>query len=336
MKRTVKKTQNHVRKCHLLFILAALICTVTVNAQTDYTSLITNPSFEQGTEGWVHTGMSAQGNDVFSIKNGNTYMERWTGRGGAVGSGKLSQELRNLPPGNYELTAAAQNIQEDTPTAAQSGAWIIAEPSSLLTLPSSLKKTTVTVRDTYKVAFNFVSGNVTIGFEAKDASGNWIAVDNFRLTRVGDDLTAELTEAIENAESTYGNATGKEAQQLLDAIAAAKNLDSQSENQPTAEEIAAAIVAMEQAIDIYLRANATADKPLDMTNRIINPSFETGDLLGWTCTGMGIQGNNVFSIKQGTWYVERWTGRGGAVGDTRLSQKLTGMPAGRYHLTVAA
>ncbi len=113
----------------MLSVLAALMCAITMSAQTDYTSLITNPSFENGTDGWEHQGMNTQTNNVFSIKSGNTYMERWTGRGGAVGSGKLSQVLYNLPAGNYELTAAAQNIQEDTPKAAQTGAWIFAENS---------------------------------------------------------------------------------------------------------------------------------------------------------------------------------------------------------------
>ena len=315
-------------------VLVALMCAITMSAQTDYTSLITNPSFEQGTDGWEHQGMSAQTNSVFSIKSGNTYMERWTGRGGAVGSGKLSQVVYNLSPGNYELTAAAQNIQEDTPTAAQTGAWIFAENSSLVTLHSSLKKTTITVRDTYKVAFNFVSGSVTIGFEAKDASGNWIAVDNFKLTRVGDDLSSELTEAIQNAEAAYGNATGKESQQVLDAISAAKTIAAKAD--AVAEEQAAAIVAMENAIDIYLRANATADNPLDMTDRITNPSFETGDLTGWTATDMGTMNNDFFTVMQGTWYVEKWTWRGNTVGDARISQKLTGLPAGRYRMTVAA
>ena len=91
----------------LLTILAAFLLAITASAQTDYTSHITNPSFEQGTEGWEHQGMSAQGNSVFSIKDGSTYMERWTGRGGAVGSGKLAQVIKGLPPGKYELTAAA-------------------------------------------------------------------------------------------------------------------------------------------------------------------------------------------------------------------------------------
>ena len=309
----------------LLLWAALLACLGTATAQSDYTSKITNPSFEKDAEGWTSKSMSAQSNNVFDIKAGTKYMEKWTGRGGQVGDGFLRQEISDLPPGNYELTAAAQNIQEDTPKAAQKGACIFAGEA----------KTTVTVRDTYKVAFNFVSGSILIGFEAVGATGNWIAVDNFRLTQVGTDLTAELTAAIQRVEDEYGAATGKESQQLLDAIAAAKHLVMQSEHQPTAEEQAEAIIAMEHAVEVYRCANASAENPLDLTDRIQNPSFENG-LEGWTQTGMGVQGNNVFSIKQGNNYVERWTGRGGAVGDGKVAQRLTGMMPGRYRLKATA
>jgi len=169
--------------------------------------------------------------------------------------------LYNLPPGNYELTAAAQNIQEDSPNKAQTGAWIFTQNSKLSTLNSPLNKTSVTVRNTYKVAFNFVSGTITIGFEAKNASGNWIAVDNFRLTQVGTDLSTELGMAINQAETDYGSATGKEIEQLTDAISKAKAVAAKTD--ATGKEQAAAIVAMEKAIDIYLRANASADNPLE-------------------------------------------------------------------------
>ncbi len=78
-----------------------------LKAQTDLTSLITNPSFESGFDGWVHKSLNTQGNNVFTLKTGNTYLEKWTGRGGAVGSASLSQQLSSLPPGNYELSVAA-------------------------------------------------------------------------------------------------------------------------------------------------------------------------------------------------------------------------------------
>ena len=86
------------------------------------------------------------GGSVTKGWDGSKYLEKWTGRGGAVGSGSVSQKLTELEPGQYELTAAAQNIQEDSPTASQTGAWIYAGE----------QKTTVTIRDTYKVSFSYV------------------------------------------------------------------------------------------------------------------------------------------------------------------------------------
>ena len=323
-----------------LFLLVCILMTAFgLQAQTDCTSRITNPSFEQGLTGWVYKSMGTQNNTVFTLKDGSVYVEKWTGRGGAVGSASVSQQLSSLPPGNYELTVAAQNIQEDTPTAAQTGAYIFADNSQFSLLSSQFKKTTVTVRSTYKVAFTYISGTLTIGFEAVDASGNWIALDDFRLTQVGVDLTAELGEALQNAEAAYGDATGKESEQLLAAISLARDEYQKSVEAPETiipENQVAVIEGMEQAIEIYRRANASTENPLDLTSCIENPSFETGDFTGWTATGMALQSNNVFNIKKGTYYAERWTGRGGAVGNGELSQTLRELQPGRYHLKAVA
>ena len=81
-----------------------LMCMQSVLAQTDQTHLITNPSFESDFDGWVHKNMSCQGNNVFSIKDGAVYAEKWTGRGGAVGDGLVSQTIKDLPPGSMGRT----------------------------------------------------------------------------------------------------------------------------------------------------------------------------------------------------------------------------------------
>ncbi len=310
-------------KCLMLGCLL-LLCTLTVAAQTDYTSRITNPSFESGTAGWEYTSLSTQDNSVFSIKSGSIYLEKWTGRGGAVGSASLSQTITGLAPGNYELRVAAQNIQEDTPNAAQTGTYIFAGDA----------RTTVTVRDNYTVAFDYVSGAVTIGFVAENASGNWIAVDNFRLTKVGDDLSAALRSAIAQAGTTLGDASGKQAAQLQEAIAQAEAVAADAA--ATAATQADAIVAMQTAEGVYLRANASEEHPLDLTSLLTNPSFETGDFSGWTQQNMQLQNNSVFSIKQGTYYAEKWISKGAAVGDALVSQRLSDMAPGRYRLRVAA
>ena len=308
----------------LLLALTMLIGVTTLQAQTDYTSKIKNPSFEQNADGWVHKNMSTQGNNVFDIKAGNTYMEKWTGRGGQVGDALLSQEIQGLPPGNYELTVAAQNIQEDTPDAKQSGAWIFA----------GSQKTSVSVRGQYTVAFTLVTGSITIGFEAQGASGNWIACDNFRLKLVGQNVMKELNAAITQAEQLVLTGAPAELAQLQDAIAYAKTIANNAD--APGEDQVSALVGLQKAMDTYRRANASEDNPLDVTDLIKNPSFEMGDLTGWTSTNFGLQNNNVFNIKQGTWYAEKWTGRGGFVGDARISQTITGMPAGRYRLKAAA
>ncbi len=304
-------------------LLSMLLSATTLFAQTDFTSCINNPSFEiNGHEGWVHKEMNPQSNIVFTLKAGSIYMEKWTGRGGQVGSCKLSQKVTGLAPGNYVLTVAAQNIQEDTPTAAQSGAWIFADEA----------KTTVTVCDNYTVEFNYVHGYVNIGFEAVNATGNYICVDNFRLTKVGEDLLAEVNAAITSGNNLYGNGSGKEAQQLHEAIVAAQSLSMSA----TAQEQADAIIAIENAIGIYKRANASPSNPYVLTSLIENPSFETGDLEGWTSQNMAIQGNSAFGLKSGTYYVEKWTGRGGKVGDALIQQTITDIAPGRYRLRAAS
>lgn len=268
----------------LLFV-CMLTSVLTLFAQTDQTKSITNPSFESDFDGWVHKSMSIQGNSVFTLKSGNNYVEKWTGRGGAVGNALLQQTLQNLPPGNYELSAAAQNIQEDTPSASQSGAWIFA----------GTNKTVVSVRDTYKVAFTYITGTVDIGFEANGASGNWLAVDNFKLTLVDTDLSQPLNDAIANATAIYGDGSGNEAAQLKTAIDNASAIATKPN--ATAQEQADAIIALQQAEALYKRANASSDNPLDMTFSIVNPSFETGDFTGWTSSDMAIQANDIFNIK---------------------------------------
>ena len=151
----------------------------------DYTSLITNPSFEDGTEGWTVDGMGTQGNSVFSIKAGSTYLERWVSKGSKVGDGSAVQTVKDLPVGKYQLKVAAQNIQEDTPSKLQNGAWIVA----------NIDSQKVTTRKQYTLTFTNIENDAIIGFLAEGATGNWIACDNFRLYYIGgtdEDLYAEL------------------------------------------------------------------------------------------------------------------------------------------------
>ena len=144
-------------------------------SNTDRTSYIINPSFENGTNGWVCENLSAQTNSDFR-KAGSTYMEKWVSKGNSVGDGSIYQTITKLPIGIYKLTITAQNLNQNSTTQKCSGAYIYAND----------QKTDVYTPADYSVTFTNIIGEVEIGYVAKNATGNWIAVDNFRLTQIGD------------------------------------------------------------------------------------------------------------------------------------------------------
>ena len=156
-----------------------------VFAQTDMTSYITNPSFENGTDGWVCEGLGAQTNSEF-IKSGNTYMEKWVSWGTPVGNASVYQTITQLPIGEYKLTVAAQNLNQNSTSQKCSGVYIYAGGLT----------TDVDLPGNYSVTFTNILGEVEIGFIANGATGNWIAVDNFRLSKVGDVDKSTLTNEV--------------------------------------------------------------------------------------------------------------------------------------------
>lgn len=154
----------------------------------DFTAHITNPSFEDGTNGWVQSGMQTQTNTSFAPKSGSTYVEKWTATPGPVGDCYIHQTVSGLANGRYLLKAAAQHLLQANLNKAQSGACIYAGED----------RTTVTKAGQYEVSTTVISGSLTIGFKVEGATGNWVAVDNFRLYYIGDAADAQR-EALQQA-----------------------------------------------------------------------------------------------------------------------------------------
>lgn len=239
--------------------LAAACISASVGAQTDMTSRLNNPDFELNFTGWVQYGMQRQDNTSFSRKNGKVYVEKWVNRGTAVGSCRVSQLLTNLPVGVYELTAAAQNIQQDTPTAAQTGVSLFA----------GSEHTTVTVPDDYTVRFAVVATGTSmeVGFEATAAaSGNYTTVDNFRLLQVSSkiaDAKALLHSRLETLlEASRHQLEGSKTQgrdAYSEAIEAAQAVADNASATGTA--LTGAMDALRRADLQFLLDNATGTAP---------------------------------------------------------------------------
>ena len=74
----------------------------------------------------------------------------------------------------------------------------------------------------------------------------------------------------------------------------------------------------------------------DVTAKYIkNPSFES-QFNSWTQTNLKTQKNTSFTLKHGTYYVEKWVSSGSKVGNAEIYQTISKLPAGQYRLQAAA
>lgn len=309
-------------------ILSMLFGLTSMQAQTDVTHLITNPDFEAevAVTGWTNSGIGPQGNNEFSMKHGNTYIETWTGWGGTVADRTIKQTLMDLPAGVYTLTVGAHNIQQGEPNVKQTGAFIFANHNM----------TEVNLPNDYSVTATCTDGTLTIGACTQKATGNWVCFDNFRLTYtiVADSLQPYLNQLIAEAESVNLHLSGDAQEELDNAIANAKNFVGSQESEGLDE----ALKRLRMTIRAYGLVNASPENPIEMTELIKNPSFEDGNK-GWT-TSMSTQGNDVFNVKSGYTYLEKWCWVGGTIaneyGTAYTRQIITDLPAGNYRLTCVA
>ncbi|MBS2098760.1 DUF6055 domain-containing protein [Carboxylicivirga linearis] len=141
---------------------------------------------------------------------------------------------------------------------------------------------------------------------------NRLGFDSFSLFEIAEIAnTTALENLITEAEAIYDvNAIG--ADDLQVAINAAKD----ALNDPTVENVNQAIDSLDDAITQFKLLNASADSPLDMTDRIINQGFDDNLQDGWD--GIGVINYHCVEFYQKTF---------------DMNQMITGLPAGKYRLT---
>ena len=237
------------------------------------TSLITNPSFEDGTTGWVVDGFKTQTNSVFSRKAGTTYLESWVDRGQKLGNGSGLQTLTNLPRGRYQLKAAALHIQQSAANSttntgkAQTGGYLVGGTS----------RTEISNMKDYSLNFVVPEENtaIQIGVVAENATGNYFCVDNLRLFYLGDieaaDYAEDLQRLIEKAK-TYLDLTLQDdartplANAIVTAETAAQGLGTDGEGKTLYDETAlsqarsALVTAVEDAEASLARYTTLGDR----------------------------------------------------------------------------
>lgn len=198
-------------------------------------------------------------------------------------------------------------------------------------LPSAIKSGLESVQDTYWETLadatnpsaddveNYVNDLNAAVANVEAALPAVVAFNDFYWTclDLADNSTPDSAEALE----AYNSA--------IDEAQAAKNAAK------TAEDVNQALADLEAARDAYvLHVVPSADQPFDMTFKIVNNSFETGNTDGWTTipssdTGARANADNYATTgTDGDYLFNTWW-KG-----TPITQKIEGLPNGKYRLSV--
>ena len=350
------------------------------SANSNWTGLIANPSFEgTGTgsiDGWSYEtsndhGAKRNDNATYTMTNvdGDYLFNIW-----ATGN-TISQTLTNMPAGTYKLTAVMGTDAGKTFYLKMGGQTGYAESSE------DGKGVGVTVTVYAKLA---AQGDLTI---SADAGGSqWYKVDNFQLTynptlpasltKISGPMNGTISSTQDTKVNAYNATSGQTIDNLIDAQEAmlaayesklvyndittiknsydtkASNLDAAGQaaytTATTTEETGAttkynagSYTAASQAETAYHADYITAVKAQgdnsDMTDVIVNPSFETGNYTGWTSNSnnSGYQTPSMksggFGANGGNYRFNFWVSN---PGKATITQTVSSMPAGHYRLTV--
>lgn len=305
---------------------------------TNATTAITNPSFETGDfTGWNNdSGFWTQSNGSMTGVSGTYYAEKWQSAdtGGWTGL-VINQTLENLPNGYYKLTAAALNSPNTT-----GGAFIYA---------GDVASDMVYEAKDYSAIYQVTDGEMEIGYEV-DNGGNWVAVDNFRLTYLGEssyfDVSPDSLILDAYTTDTTFTVTGIGLSGNLTLTAPTGITLNKTTLSPSDVENGAVVtVTYDKSVDVtngvISITDGTNTKEVSITaiasnytSAIVNPSFES-NFTGWTNNGLSTQTNSDFENKAGGTYVEKWTSSGSSLDACSVTQTITGLPNGLYTLTAA-
>ena len=283
------------------------ISTTLANGDDVTTAFITNPSFEtEDLTGWTNA------DPPFSVTNGNDLdnkKDNWYATVNNNRTRSLTQTV-SLSEGKYILSVNARLAKQGNNT----GTATVGFGGNTTNIPNGR------VADTYTVAYEAAEDvNVAISYN-KTPTYTYHYFDNFTLTYYETLPDVSITDLTSSAMSADVRA----------ALTSASSTYNDSKTVANYNALQTAIVNAKVSIaDFAVRTGADAD----WTDAISNPSFETGNLSGWTNVGsIGTQSNDAFDpYKSGTYYAEKWHNSG----NKSVKQSLI-LSAGTYKITAAA
>lgn len=238
-----------------------------------------------------------------------------------------------LPAGTYTVSVPTYNGK--TVTAGTSMlAWIPATGESVSSTKTSYPAKQWTVDQITFTLTAARTGQIRIGYRAAASASSASAAPVIDYVKVEASdikpLHRTVTQRYKSAYKEDANGAA-ELKALYDAYIAVHD-----NSEATVEEIATTYFELLKGFDDYAIKNASEEAPIDRTDFIRNPSFETNGSAGWVVKGMNLQSNTAFLRKKGTYYMESWVPIGQHIGEASLTQTLEALPVGYYRITAAA
>lgn len=222
-----------------------------IDDNTDLTCAISNPSFETGDKtGWIDASDNGnriviQNTSSFSTKDGTYFADSWWWDS----SIDFNQTTPNLPAGRYRITVNAQSDGTN-----EISLYAKAGSNEEVTEPLS------SINDYNVIVSQVTTGSIKLGIKGSHVHTKWVAIDNFRLTYLGIDLT-ELKSAFSAKQTT---ATSLLANSLYDNVVGTERTTLDTKKSVTPEESTAgwttAVNELQDAIDAFMAAKPNYDE----------------------------------------------------------------------------
>ncbi|MBO4907010.1 MAG: CotH kinase family protein [Bacteroidaceae bacterium] len=181
----------------LSFYLTLLLCVAIsrVNAGTDLTYVINNPTFDSNANGWTVNMPGAQNKGYQSASYTGSasishFIETWVAKPKTLGEGSISQTIYGLPAGTYTLEADVIACNQET-GASVDGALLFAQCEDLYAVETS---TLSGKPQHFTCEFTTSGGDVTIGMRTlASTNANWVAMDNVQLFFYGSSDATQIS-----------------------------------------------------------------------------------------------------------------------------------------------
>ena len=166
------------KKFTLLAMSLMMALFVKAEYGVDITEQLTNPDFEDGSNGWSITG----GNKIAATAanygyNATNFMEEWVPSNENIGNRNWSQTI-DVPNGVYVLKAMAHAIKQSDGSLVPQGVFIYANNNSV-----AVTTTHTNPPAEYSVYTQVTDGKLTVGYRIENCNVNWAAWDNVRVTQ---------------------------------------------------------------------------------------------------------------------------------------------------------